>query len=147
MQVRVLSRSDYFLSSPSPPFLVPRFTLVYQPTNPLDHDLTFLKSHLKSQTVTPENGCQPTSRDRIVVSTLRCGRSNPGSNPGHGIVKQCHGRADCFALKGRRKERSRAMLTGQKEKECQREGKLRMAYLAKGSTHPPLHACSKRYQL
>ena len=25
------------------------------------------------------------SRDRIVVSTLRCGRSNPGSNPGHGI--------------------------------------------------------------
>lgn len=31
-------------------------------------------------------------RDRIVVSTLRCGRSNPGSNPGHGIaVRQCHG--------------------------------------------------------
>ena len=26
------------------------------------------------------------SRDRIVVSTLRCGRSNPGSNPGHGSV-------------------------------------------------------------
>ena len=25
-----------------------------------------------------------TRRDRIVVSTLRCGRSNPGSNPGHG---------------------------------------------------------------
>ena len=25
-----------------------------------------------------------TSRDRIVVSTLRCGRNNPGSNPGHG---------------------------------------------------------------
>ena len=25
-------------------------------------------------------------RDRIVVSTLRCGRSNPGSNPGHGSV-------------------------------------------------------------
>ena len=25
------------------------------------------------------------SRDRIVVSTLRCGRNNPGSNPGHGI--------------------------------------------------------------
>ena len=31
-------------------------------------------------------------RDRIVVSTLRCGRSNPGSNPGHGIAEQCHGR-------------------------------------------------------
>ena len=28
------------------------------------------------------------SRDRIVVSTLRCGRSNPGSNPGHGST-QC----------------------------------------------------------
>ena len=27
------------------------------------------------------------SRDRIVVSTLRCGRSNPGSNPGHGSRK------------------------------------------------------------
>ena len=24
-------------------------------------------------------------RDRIVVSTSRCGRDNPGSNPGHGI--------------------------------------------------------------
>ena len=24
------------------------------------------------------------SRDRIAVSTLRCGRNNPGSNPGHG---------------------------------------------------------------
>ena len=23
-------------------------------------------------------------RDRIVVSTLRCGHNNPGSNPGHG---------------------------------------------------------------
>lgn len=27
-------------------------------------------------------------RDRIVVSTLRCGRNNPGSNPGHGSPKQ-----------------------------------------------------------
>ena len=27
-----------------------------------------------------------TSRDRIVVSTLRCGRNNPGSNPGHGKI-------------------------------------------------------------
>ena len=26
------------------------------------------------------------SRDRIVVSTSRCGRDNPGSNPGHGIL-------------------------------------------------------------
>lgn len=31
-------------------------------------------------------------RDRIVVSTLRCGRNNPGSNPGHGSVEHCHGR-------------------------------------------------------
>ena len=34
---------------------------------------------------------QPTkssvSRDRLVVRTLRCGRSNPGSNPGHGMDK------------------------------------------------------------
>ena len=30
----------------------------------------------------------PVSRDRLVVRTLRCGRSNPGSNPGHGIQKQ-----------------------------------------------------------
>ena len=27
----------------------------------------------------------PTSRDRLAVRTLRCGRNNPGSNPGHGI--------------------------------------------------------------
>ena len=26
------------------------------------------------------------SRDRIVVSTSRCGRDNPGSNPGHAVV-------------------------------------------------------------
>ena len=33
--------------------------------------------------------CQsPVSRDRLVVRTLRCGRSNPGSNPGHGMQKQ-----------------------------------------------------------
>ena len=25
-------------------------------------------------------------RDRLVVRTLRCGRNNPGSNPGHGNV-------------------------------------------------------------
>lgn len=35
---------------------------------------------------------QVARRDRIVVSTLRCGRSNLGSNPSHGIaVRQCHG--------------------------------------------------------
>ena len=28
------------------------------------------------------------SRDRLVVRTLRCGRSNPGSNPGHGMDKK-----------------------------------------------------------
>ena len=27
------------------------------------------------------------SRDRLVVRTLRCGRSNPGSNPGLGILR------------------------------------------------------------
>ena len=37
------------------------------------------------------------SRDRIVVSTLRCGRNNPGSNPGHGsVVMHYHGMASCF---------------------------------------------------
>ena len=32
-------------------------------------------------------------RDRIVVSTSRCGRDNPGSNPGHGrdAVNLCYG--------------------------------------------------------
>ena len=32
-------------------------------------------------------------RDRIAVSTSRCGRDNPGSNPGHGraVVSLCHG--------------------------------------------------------
>ena len=37
---------------------------------------------------TPYSGALPASwrnsRDRIVVSTSRCGRDNPGSNPGHG---------------------------------------------------------------
>ena len=28
------------------------------------------------------------SRDRLVVRTLRCGRSNPGSNPGHGMPRK-----------------------------------------------------------
>ena len=30
--------------------------------------------------------CRFTTRDRIVVSTLRCGRNNPGSNPDHGYL-------------------------------------------------------------
>ena len=29
-------------------------------------------------------------RDSIVVSTLRCGRNNPGSNPGHGMPALLH---------------------------------------------------------
>ena len=33
------------------------------------------------------------SRDSIVVSTSRCGRENPGSNPGHGRVQALHGNA------------------------------------------------------
>ena len=33
-------------------------------------------------------------RDRIVVSTLRCGRNNPGSNPGHGMSMSYHGNKD-----------------------------------------------------
>ena len=30
--------------------------------------------------------CFQCCRDRLVVRTLRCGRSNPGSNPGHGTI-------------------------------------------------------------
>ena len=43
------------------------------------------------------------SRDRIVVSTSRCGRDNPGSNPGHGIAAvqcRCYGIVDEFFSKG-----------------------------------------------
>ena len=39
-------------------------------------------------------------RDRLVVRTLRCGRSNPGSNPGHGIF--CVMLSPMFAIKIRR---------------------------------------------
>ena len=39
----------------------------------------FSPLHPPAFTAQPARG-----RDRIVVSTLRCGRSNPGSNPGHG---------------------------------------------------------------
>ena len=44
------------------------------------------------QCVVSRNNCKRlppvrNSRDRIVVSTLRCGRSNPGSNPGHGSIE------------------------------------------------------------
>ena len=35
--------------------------------------------------VTSHRQLNTTGRDRLVVRTLRCGRSNPGSNPGHGI--------------------------------------------------------------
>ena len=35
--------------------------------------------------VTTYSQLNTTGRDRLVVRTLRCGRSNPGSNPGHGI--------------------------------------------------------------
>ena len=40
--------------------------------------------------------CPQFSRDRIVVSTLRCGRNNPGSNPGHGMNMSYHGSEDKF---------------------------------------------------
>ena len=33
-------------------------------------------------------GFRSSCRDRLVVRTLRCGRSNPGSNPGHGSCKK-----------------------------------------------------------
>jgi hypothetical protein len=39
------------------------------------------------------------SRDRIVVSTLRCGRSNPGSNPGHGTSMQGTSAEVCYTAK------------------------------------------------
>ena len=43
--------------------------------------------HVKGQTVkTVLIAWYVARRDRIVVSTLRCGRSNLGSNPSHGIV-------------------------------------------------------------
>ena len=38
------------------------------------------------------------SRDRIVVSTSRCGRDNPGSNPGHGSDCRCLGTAEYFLM-------------------------------------------------
>ena len=40
----------------------------------------------RARPVAPKRPSTPGSggRDRIVVSTLRCGRNNPGSNPGHG---------------------------------------------------------------
>ena len=38
------------------------------------------------QTFHGHNTISVLSRDRLVVRTLRCGRSNPGSNPGHGKV-------------------------------------------------------------
>ena len=42
-------------------------------------------------------------RDRIVVSTSRCGRDNPGSNPGHGrkSIKLClyHGMSAAFLIR------------------------------------------------
>ena len=38
------------------------------------------------------------SRDRIVVSTLRCGRNNPGSNPGHGIFFSYYAVFSIFTL-------------------------------------------------
>ena len=37
-------------------------------------------------------------RDRIVVSTLRCGRSNLGSNPSHGIVETMARQGVCVLL-------------------------------------------------
>ena len=39
-------------------------------------------------------------RDRIVVSTLRCGRNNPGSNPGHGTWKSFNREIIVFCVIG-----------------------------------------------
>ena len=40
--------------------------------------------------LSPTFSSRRVSRDRIVVSTSRCGRDNPGSNPGHGRAAVKH---------------------------------------------------------
>ena len=47
------------------------------------YDIPFIYSALYKIMITSETS-QLYSHDRIVVSTSRCGRDNPGSNPGHG---------------------------------------------------------------
>ena len=46
-------------------------------------------SEVTLKKVASHNSCM--RRDRIVVSTSRCGRDNPGSNPGHGNAFISHG--------------------------------------------------------
>ena len=46
--------------------------------------LSYLKIVGKGLMATTKSHIYQYSRDRIVVSTSRCGRDNPGSNPGHG---------------------------------------------------------------
>ena len=48
-------------------------------------------------TILPAEQRKRSGRDRIVVSTSRCGRDNPGSNPGHGINRsQAYSIFVCF---------------------------------------------------
>ena len=59
----------------------PRKLLIDICTNSLVTYIVLLNS---IQTFHGHNTISVLSRDRLVVRTLRCGRSNPGSNPGHG---------------------------------------------------------------
>ena len=60
----------------------PRKLLIDICTNSLVTYIVLLNS---IQTFHGHNTISVLSRDRLVVRTLRCGRSNPGSNPGHGM--------------------------------------------------------------
>ncbi|KNC27982.1 hypothetical protein FF38_14495 [Lucilia cuprina] len=71
----------------------PRF-LFFHPIIEINH--TFILLFIKKLWINFQHACNnmiclsfnyiSNSRDRLVVRTLRCGRSNPGSNPGHGNV-------------------------------------------------------------
>ena len=49
---------------------------------------------------------QAVSRDSLVVRTSRCGRDNPGSNPGHGIYFFLSTKTECGYLNCRINKRS-----------------------------------------
>ena len=53
---------------------------------PLPHGNAGTAAPLKSAMQHEGPSAGAIGRDRIVVSTSRCGRDNPGSNPGHGRV-------------------------------------------------------------
>ena len=85
-------------------------------------------------------------RDRIVVSTLRCGRNNPGSNPGHGS-KLFQWRLFCLISFSYSLTCSISLSSRSYDRSCSISAKLQSRERCSGYRCCPIHCPSSRERI